>query len=137
MAGRGVKNDMATAEDPRAGVAGDTEVIGKGNGGERVDSGASSGQSVDNISAAPEKQSDNDVPKKKPTGTDGNSDNAVGDVAAGKGFEEGVASEESSSITESVGDVSRSSMTDNHGRLADIGSFCKRDRRWRGQRRGD
>ena len=45
-AGRGVKGDVATSEDPATGVAGDTDGVGtqgRGNWREGVESGVSSG----------------------------------------------------------------------------------------------
>ena len=113
--GRGVKNDVVTAVGPATGVTG-------GSGG--VKGASSSGPSVGNISGPSEKPCDNDVRKTRPTISDGDGDGTVGDVVAGKEFVKEVVSEEScepaasntdvvesSSIAESVEDVSSRSIT--------------------------
>ena len=136
-AGRGVKYGVATPKDPAVGVAGDTE--GAGKGGATDVRACKVGCHRDDLSVTyqphPRNQCDNDPPG---TNGSGGADN----VATGREFERGLASERncksassnivaaSPRIVESVEDVSSRSITDNHGRLTDRGSFCKRGRRW-------
>lgn len=69
-----MKNDVATSEDPAAGVAGDAEGVGTKGGvtGERVwKVGCHRDNLLVTYQPRQRNQNDDDILKKKPTGTNG------------------------------------------------------------------